>query len=511
MAEQRPNILFIIADHQAYYGHYQPTGGLMRLPVFERFCGQGVKFERAYSVSPVSTPARASIMPGVYPSVHGLKWNGESKDVPGNRLEFAGGGGAGSDLYSYHLSRMGYRNAYVGKWHCGEQRLPVDYGIEGWSLLGYGAPYMSEAYAQYAAERGLGKATAKIEEYIYKPEWRGQTMELHHPVFWRFMFGAGVLQGPPEAHEAQFVAELSARKLRELAKGKQPWSLVASFWSPHQPYYPSEPFAGMIDARKIPQYPSFDDDYRGKPYRQFIHRDLMMGRVRADCWQTWDIWQRVLARCYEQTIQTDAAIGNLLKALDESGQAENTLVVWLADHGDTLGSHGGLFDKGSTCPEEVERIPMALRWPKGLPAGVTTDKLVSNMDATATILDAAGAAIPRWMQSRSLLELARSPQSTPWPDEVVCEHHGHYTDNILLRMVVTDRYKYVAAIFDDDELYDLKDAPYEMKNLVYSSAHAAIAKEMRQRLIAHLERTKDRPAARLLHALRHSNKYAMRG
>ncbi|MCC7145829.1 MAG: sulfatase-like hydrolase/transferase [Phycisphaeraceae bacterium] len=504
MSDQRPNILFIIADHQIAHGHCRPGVFEFRLPVFEKFCAQGVNFERAYSVSPVSTPARASMMTGVYPSKHGLKWNSESKNVPGNRVEFA----PGTELYSHHLARMGYRNAYVGKWHCGEQRLPVDYGIEGWSLTGYGAPYMSEAYAQYAKERGLGKATARIEQYINRPEWKGKTMELHHPVFWQFMFGSGVMLGPPEGHEEFFVAEMASQKVREMSKQKQPWSLVASFWGPHQPYYPTEPYAGMIDPKSIPEYPSFNDDYRGKPFRQFIHRDLMMGKVRQDSWPTWDIWQQVLARCYEQTIQTDAAVGRLLQTLEEEGVAENTLVIWLADHGDTLGSHGGLFDKGSTFPEEAARVPMALRWPAGLKGGVKTSKLVSNMDATATMLAAAGAPIPEGMQSRSLLELARSPQTTQWPDQLVCEHHGHYTDDIMLRMVVTDQYKYVAAIFDDDELYDLKNDPYEMKNLVYEPAYAELAKEMRGRLIAQLEG--DWPAHRLVHALKYSNKHEMR-
>ncbi|MCC7407996.1 MAG: sulfatase-like hydrolase/transferase [Phycisphaeraceae bacterium] len=506
MKDTRPNILFIIADHQLAHGHCRPGHFEFRQPVFEEFCRQGVRFDRAYSVSPVCTPARASMMTGMYPSSHGLRWNSESKGVPGNRIEFA----SGTQLYAHHLARQGYRNAYVGKWHCGEERLPADYGIEGWSLAGYGAPYMSPAYEQYAKERGLGKATARIEHYIYRPEWTGKTMELHHPTFWHFMFGSGVLLGPPEAHEEFFVAEMAAQKVREMSKQDQPWSLVASFWGPHQPYYPTEPYAGMIDPKSIPEYPSFNDDLKGRPFRHIIHRDLMMGKVRQDSWQTWDVWQEVLARCYEQTIQTDAAIGRLLKSLEEEGVADNTLVIWLADHGDALACHGGLFDKGSSFLEEVARVPMAMRWPKGLPKDVSTSKLVSNMDATATILAAAGAPVPAEMHSRSLLELARTPNSTPWPDQVVCQHHGHYTDDIMLRMVVTDRYKYVGAIFDGDELYDLQEDPYEMNNLVHDPAHAELARQMRQRLIDHLENSNDKVAFRLLHALKHSNKHELK-
>lgn len=500
MPTDRPNILFIIVDHQAYYGHSCPPGEFqLRLPVFDRFCQQGTCFDRAYSVSPVCTPARASMMSGVYPSTHRLCWNSESKVTTSNRLDFA----TGTQLYSHHLARAGYRNAYIGKWHVGHERLPMDYGIEGWSLLDYGDVYSSDAYLQYAQQRGLGVPRVNIEHYIGRPEWRGQTFELKNPSpWWKFMFGSGVLEGPAEAHEEMFTAHLCSEKIRELQAAGQPWSLVASFWGPHQPYYPSEPYASMIDPRSIPPYPSFDDDLAGRPFRHVIHREVMMGNVRRDSWPTWDIWQQVLARCYGQTLQTDAAVGQILDTLDQTGAADNTLVVWLADHGDALATHGGLFDKGPSFIEEVARVPLAVRWPGHLPAGQRTRRLVSNMDATATLLDAAGAPIPGDMHSRSLLPLCRDPRAA-WPDQLVCEHSGHYDEDILLRMIVTDRYKYVAAVFDGDELYDLQDDPYEMRNLIDSPAHAATCRDLRDRLIQHIEETGDRLAGRrLLYALR---------
>ena len=437
------------------------------------------------------------MMTGVYPSVHGLRWNTEARHMPGNRSDFA----TGTQLYSHYLSQEGYRNAYVGKWHCGHERLPVDYGIEGWSLPDYGKVYVSDAYRAYAEERGLGDARARIEHYLGRPEWEGETLVLHDPSPWRFMNGSGVLAGPPEAHEEFFVAHLAAEKLKRLARASQPWSLVASFWGPHQPYYPTEPYAGMVDRKGIPPYPSFEDECEGRPLRHLIHRDLTHGPPRK-WWPEWPTWQEVVARCYEQQLELDAAVGRLLDALDETGAAENTMVIWLADHGDALASHGGVWDKASTFSEEVARVPMAIRWPKELPAGLRTNRLVSNMDATATMLDAAGAPVPRTMQSRSLLPLARDPDGSDWLDELVCEHNGH-GDDILQRIVITDRYKYVAAVFDGDELYDLKEDPHEMRNLVRSEEHADVEREMRARLIEHIERTGDGLARRrLVYALR---------
>ena len=497
MASKKPNILFIITDHHAYFDHNRGGEFEFAPPAYERFCSQAVRFDRAYAVCPLCSPARASMMTGLYPSSHGLRWNTEAVGWPGNRSDFA----SGTRLYSDFLGERGYRNAYVGKWHCGHKQLPADFGIEGWSLPDYGRVYMSQAYRQYAEERGLGDARARIEHYLGRPEWEGRTSVLHHSSPWRFMNGSGVLAGPAEAHEENFVAHLAVEKMTELARCGQPWSLVASFWGPHQPYYPTEPFAGTIDPKSIPEYPSFEDDCEGKPLRHLIHRDLTHGPPRK-YWPDWPTWQEVAARCYEQQLQLDAAVGKILDALDELDLTGDALVIWLADHGDAIASHGGVWDKASTFTEEVARVPMAIRWPAELPAGARVRRLVSNMDATATMLDAAGAPVPSSMHSRSLLPLCMDPEGAEWPDQLVCEHNGH-GDQILQRIVVTDRYKYVAALFDGDELYDLKDDPHEMKNLVHSSDHAGLCREMRARLVEHVERTGDRVAAgRLLYALK---------
>jgi len=495
-SQGRPNILFIITDHHAFFAHSRPGEFELRLSAFESFGAQGVSFDRAYSVCPLCTPARASMMTGVYPSAHGLRWNTEGTWMPGNITDFR----SGQLLYSHHLSRAGYRNAYVGKWHCGHERLPVDFGIEGWGLPDYGKVYMSDAYRDYAAERGLGDARALVEHNRNRPDWEGQTLRLHHPSPWRFMNGSGVLEGPPEAHEEFFVAHLAIEKMKELTVGDQPWSLVASFWGPHQPYYPTEPFASMIDPASIPEYPTFHDDYEGKPVRHHIFRDLVHGGTGL--WPEWATWQEVLARCYGQQLQLDAAIGRVLAALDETGAAENTLVIWCADHGDAVASHGGLWDKASTFIEEVARVPMAIRWPAVIQGSLRTDRLVSNMDVTATMLDAAGVAVPDGMHSRSLLPLCDDPTGAEWPDHVICEHNGH-GDDVLQRIIVRGRHKYVAALFDGDELYDLETDPYEMHNLVNDPGMRDVCGDLRERLADHIEATGDPIAGqRLYHALR---------
>lgn len=486
----RPNVLFIVTDHQAFYGHDRPGQFDFRPPRFEAFAAEGTRFDRAYCVAPICTPARASMVTGVYPSAHGLIFNTDHAEPHDFRQ--------GQLLYSHHLARAGYRNAYVGKWHCGRERLPVDYGIEGWALPDYGKVYMSEAYGAYAAERGLGQARARIEHCLNHPEWEGSTQVLHHHSPWRFMNAAGVLEGPPEAHEEHFVAHLGIETLRDLARSGQPWSLVVSFWGPHQPYYPTEPYASVVAPKAIPEYPSFRDDLEGRPLRYVFHRDFSHPGARR--WTDWSTWQRILSRAYGQGYQTDAAIGRVLDALDELGIAANTLVIWTADHGDALASHGGLWDKAATYIEEVARVPLAIRWPEGLPGARRCDKLVSNLDVTATMLEAAGAEVPPAMHSRSLLGLCGGEQT--WPGHLICEHHGHGGVHLTQRIIVTERYKYVAALFDGDELYDLIEDPFELHNLVDSPEHAEVRGRLRRRIVEHTERTQDPLAQRLAHALK---------
>jgi arylsulfatase A-like enzyme len=490
---EHPNILLVITDHQAFYGHDRPGEYDCKWPRFERFASEGVRFDRAYSVCPLCTPARSSMMTGVYPSRHGLVRNTEVRRAD-NLTDFR----SGQPLYSHSLSRAGYRNAYVGKWHCGHERLPIDYGIEGWSLPDYGKVYMSDAYRAYADRLGAGDARARVENNLNEPAWEGTTQVLHDPSPWRFMNGSGILEGPTEAHEEQFVAHLSVEKLRELAAGSQPWSLVASFWGPHQPYYPSQEFADKVDPAGIPMYPSFRDDLDGRPLRHLMHRDFH--HAGAKRWRDWSTWQEILARCYAQALQLDAAIGSLLDALGALGQADNTLVIWCADHGDAVASHGGLWDKASTLTEEVVRVPMAVRWPARFAPGRRTDALVSNMDVTATMLAAADATPCEPVDSRSLLPLAEG-DNPDWPDQFIVEHNGHGED-ILQRMIVTERYKYVAALYDDDEMYDLVEDPFEMHNLINSPDHRDVKQDLRQQIITHVEQTDDRRAGRLAYALR---------
>ena len=138
--------------------------------------------------------------------------------------------------------------------------------------------------------------------------------------------------------------------------------------------------------------------------------------------------------------------------------ADDTLVIITADHGDTIASHGGVWDKHSTFTEEVARIPLAVRWPGRIRGGQRIDKLVTSMDVTGTLLAAAGAPIAE-IDGRDLIGLCRPDDIAEWPAHLICEHYGHSGDVLHQRIAYEDKWKYVAVYGGDDELYDLAEDP----------------------------------------------------
>ena len=470
MKRRRPNIVWLLTDHHAFQHHVGLGPGLPAMVAYRRVAAQGVEFTRAQAVCPLCTPARASMLTGVYPHRHEMVMN--NGDC-GSRLDFE----PDARLFSHALGEAGYRCGYFGKWHVGEVRGPWDYGFEGWSMLGYGHPYHDEAYAAYLDERGLAQAEVEVEWHFAHADRCGRYRLSEEPNEYHHMESAGVLTTPVETHEAFFVSHLACRWLEERARDGEPFCLRADVWGPHQPYFVGAPFANTVDPRSIPEYPSFGHDLADRPvlhqrFRDWRHKAATVGH-------TWEAWQPVVARCYEHVAQVDAALGRVLDALDRLGLADDTLVLYTADHGDVVGAQGGVFDKDSLMVEETMRIPLALRWPGVIDPGRATDALASNMDLVPTVLEAAGAAMPP-ADGASLLPVARDP-SVPWRDDLMCQHHGH-GHPAFQRLLLWDRYKHVAHLDDRDELYDLAADPHELHNRIDDPALAGVLAQMRDRL-----------------------------
>ena len=215
------------------------------------------------------------------------------------------------------------------------------------------------------------------------------------------------------------------------------------------------------------------------------------GRLATPSNLSWGEWQRIIARAYAHITMVDAAGGLILDKLDELGLADNTLVIWTADHGDALGSHGGRFDKGSYLTEEVLRVPLALRYPGRIAAGQGSDALACGTDIAPTILDAAATEFQRPVDGESLLPIASGCEAAG-RSSLLVETYGHGFGAIELgRAIIGERYKLIAWQDHESELYDLEGDPYELRNLYADPARRDAVAELEAELRRWLSATND--------------------
>ena len=484
----RPNIVYILNDHQAYYRHGWDAGPRVQRPHFDRLAAKGVVFDRAYTACPLCGPARRTMLTGLYPHNHGEIKN--DTDHPYDR-----------QVYLDILAEAGYRNFYYGKWHAGAGTA-FDHHCEGFSHPSYNNPYTKPEYLAYLRARGLPAPEMVLERDFGFGSRREKGDRIVQDRGWCNEHASGIFDAPEDCHEAMFLANLACDRLRELAAegGDQPFALRVDFWGPHQPYFPTREYADLYNPEEIPEYGNFRDDLASKPEiyklegnRYISDKGGQGGQIIRPNPLPWSEWRKTLALCYAQITLVDAAGGRILDTLDQLGLADNTLVIWTTDHGDALACHGGHFDKRSYMPEEMVRVPMAVRFGGRIPAGQKSDALVSNLDVAPTMLDAAGLAFENETDGESLLPLCAGGRDD-WREDLMCETYGHGQDHVG-RLVVTDRYKYVANRGDMDELYDLKDDPFEMTNLIGDSAHADVLADMRARLARWQQKTHDTETA----------------
>ena len=506
MKKRKPNIVFILNDHQAYYRHGWDGGVKPARPHFDRLAREGVNFERAYAVCPLCTPARRTMLTGLFPHKHGFLTLDESEN---STIRDKG-------ILFPLLAEQGYRNYYYGKWHTGPGTA-LDYGCEGFSPPGFGNPYTTPEYKAYVKARGMDVASFKVEHVFLEPVspdepkpgpgYRCQAHSLHPHI-------TGVMETPPDTHESFFIANLACAKLRELAKSRdeRPFFFHIDFYGPHAPYLASPEYFAMYDPEDIQEYRSFRDDLSDKPlvYLKEMNEPLGKGgRLVFPNPLSWRDWQRILAYVYAQITQVDAAGGIILDELERLGLSENTLVIWTTDHGDPIAAHGGHFGKEAFLSEEVLRIPLAMCWPGHIAPGPTNHNLVSNADLPVTILDAAGTSFAGRVDGKSLLDIVLQERAgsleKAWREDLLCETHGHHNERVVGRALITERYKYAVYKFleapgyvsSDDplermsELYDLQEDPYQIRNLAGDPAHRHLLVDLQERLEVWRKRSGD--------------------
>lgn len=443
-----PNIILFFADQlrRDALGCY--GNPICRTPNLDRIAREGVKFDNAFTTSPVCSPARASLLTGLYPHNHGVMIN--------THIAPAWSRGLSTELptFSRILQNNGYILDYVGKWHVHEDKGPVEFGFTRHISLPYKneSVQSSEINISFPGGKQLICATSSL---------------------------------PKESHPCWELTNQGIAAIKERAGNNRPFFLRVDVNQPHFPNIVPEPYASMYDPSIIPAWPNFTESFKGKPVSQLRkHHEWHLED------KDWGWWSRVVSKYYGEVSLIDECAGRILNAIRECGIEENTIFLFSADHGDSLGSHKH-FEKAGTMYDEIFRIPLIIKMPLGQNRIHKISHFVRLLDLMPTIVELAGLPPPDSIDAKSIVPLLRGETPADWPDSVYCEHHGEVWGYQSQRMIRTAKWKYVYNPNDIDELYDIEEDPWEMKNLEANHQHKDILDEMKARLIGWNDYTND--------------------
>lgn len=469
----RPNILWICTDQQRFdtlgcYGN-----PFVRTPNIDRLATGGALFENAFTQSPVCTPSRACFLTGRYPRTTRARQNGQN--IPADEV-----------LVPRYLADQGYVCGLSGKLHLSvcnpsagvaiEPRINDGYTVFHWSHHP-NPDWPANEYIQWLTEKGVTYSTPNRSDCRYVQ--------------------VGM---PAEYHQTTWCAEKAADFIRERSAKGQPWLFSINIFDPHHPFDPPEAYLERylekLEQIPLPNYipgelenkPRFQQiDHNGGynnkslyPFDEMSDRDHRM--VRAAYWAMCDL--------------IDDQVGRLMEILRETGQEENTIVVFMSDHGEMLGDHG-IYLKGPYFYDCATRVPLIISWPGHITPGTRIQDLVELGDVAPTLIEATGFTPPPGVQAKSLLPLLNSEaQAGPFRESVYCEYYNampwHKNPAAHATMLRTIGHKLVVVHgVNEGELYDLTVDPGETNNLWDDPHYQQVKSALLVKLCDSMARTVD--------------------
>lgn len=462
---QRPNILVFMTDQQR--GDSLETA---RMPHVDQMRREGVTFTNSYTVAPHCCPSRATFFSGLYPSQHGV-WNNVKF---GNAL--SRGFYEGVRLFSEDLKEAGYRMHFSGKWHASVMEGPLDRGFD----------VMDEPVPRPGTRCKYVIGDLKRTEYRHtRPDtWEWGLYDGLDPRKDRFRGEAEILREgyPPfvlygeqeNPFQDEDVVADAVRGLLGMERSEQPWFYFVGTLGPHDPYYLPKKYLDMYSLKDIRLPESFSDNMRDKPglYRRIRDRfDQLSSEEHREA------LRHYLAFCsYE-----DDLFGRVLDALEERGERENTVVIFMSDHGDYAGEHG-LWCKGLPCFRGAYHIPTVVRWPAGIQEpGRCVDSFLTLADFAPTFRQLAGVTAECEGPGRSFVPFLRGEPVDGWQNELYTQSNGNELYGIQ-RSVMTREWKFVYNGYDYDELYHLSEDPGETVNLIDRPEFQPVVRELSRKL-----------------------------
>jgi choline-sulfatase len=417
----RPNILLIMADQLAA-PFLAVHGGPAVTPNIDRLVSEGVTFTSAYSNSPLCAPARFLMMSGQLNSKIGAYDN--ASEFPASVPTFA-----------HHLRAAGYQTSLVGKMHF----------VGPDQLHGYEERLTTDIYpADFGWTPNWGDPDGRFDWWFHNMD---------------SVVDAGIADVSNQLDYDDDVGHHAVRKLRDLARTSdpRPWMMTVSFTHPHDPYVARREFWDLYDHESVPM-PSIGElpDDEIDPHSRRLRRV-----IAADRTEVTDEQIRVARHAYLANVSyVDHHVGKLLDVVECHGMADDTVVVFTADHGDMLGERG-LWYKMSYF-ENACRIPLIVRM-RGVDGGSSNRSHVSLLDIAPTLLDLAGSERPEAMDGTSILPLLDGATD---PGRVVVGEYMGEGAVAPIFLIRRGRWKFVWSRPDGAQLFDLEADPLELCNLV---------------------------------------------
>ena len=457
-ADQRPNIVFIFTDDHCQQALSAYDDSRIVTPNMDRIAKEGMRFDRCYVTNGICGPSRAVIQTGKYSHLNGFIRNG-------NRFN------GDQQTFPKLLQAAGYQTAVVGKWHLATTPQGYDY----YDVLKGQGPYYNPPMIT-ADEDGNPKTRPHV----------GYTTDI--------------------------ITSKTLDWLKKSRDPEKPFMVMYQHKAPHRNWMPGPKYLTWLDDKEIAEPETLWDDYNGRTRsaaRQTMtikthlnDRDLKLtgyGTMNAEQKKVWDAaykpkneaylkakpnmsekeiikwkYQRYVKDYLRCVKSVDDGIGEILDYLDESGLADNTIVIYSSDQGWYLGEHGW-FDK-RWMYEESLKTPLLVRWPGKIKPGSVNKDIVSNLDFAETFLDVAGADVPGDMQGRSIVPLLTGNTPSDWRKTFYYHYYENPgAHNVARHYGVTDgRHKLIRYYalegekIDDWELFDLEKDPNELVN-VYGS------------------------------------------
>jgi arylsulfatase A-like enzyme len=435
----RPNILYIMADDHAAHAISAYGSRINKTPNLDRIANEGLRLENCFCVNSICTPSRACILTGKYSHKNGVPvFNAIDPEAP---------------TVAKDLQAAGYYTAMVGKWHLGT----VPNGFDRWLVLPGQGDYKDPVLCDAAGSH-------KFSGYV-----------------------------------TDIITDQAIDVIKNRPKDK-PFFLMCHHKAPHRNWIPDDKHAEMYDGEDIPEPDTLRDDYStrtdaAREATMRIGKNLTKNDLKADPppglsedellkWK----YERFIKDYLRCVASIDDNVGRLLKYLDDSGLAKNTVVIYTSDQGFFLGDHGW-FDKRFFYEESI-RMPFLIRWPGVIKPGSdgkggTVKEMVLNVDFAPTFLEIAGAAVPKDMQGRSFVPLLHGLDVLDWRKSWYYRYYHDPGDHNTRAHygVRTETHKLIYFWKKDQwECYDLIHDPKELHNIYNDPASAALVADLKKEL-----------------------------